>query len=226
MLDKRLSLCAELVSGEYICDIGTDHGYLPAELLFSGKCTRATAADINEKPLEAAKVTFEKYNVSDKASLVLSDGLKAVDISGVTDIVIAGMGGELISRILEEGADKLSPGINLILQPMTKAPVLRKYLCSHGYEIVCERAACAGRFRYNVISARKNGKETSCSEAEAEVGFMDFSRGDEREYALHRISTIEGTGREVSRSDPVRGEYYYKLAEEIREYVRAHGGDI
>lgn len=226
MLDKRLSLCAELVSGGYICDIGTDHGYLPAELLFSGKCSRATAADINEKPLEAAKLTFEKYNVSDKASLVLSDGLKAVDVTGVTDIVIAGMGGELISRILEDGADKLTPGMNLILQPMTKAPVLRKYLCSHGYEIVCERAACDGRFRYNVISARKNGKLTECSEAAAEAGFMDFSREDEREYALHRISTTISTGKEISRSDPVKGERYYKLAEEIREYVREHGGDV
>lgn len=226
MLDKRLSLCAELVSGKHICDIGTDHGYLPAELLFSGKCSCATAADINEKPLEAAKLTFEKYNVSDKASLVLSDGLKDVDITGVTDIVIAGMGGELISRILEDGAEKLSPEINLILQPMTKAPVLRKYLCANGYEIVCERAACDRRFRYNVISARKNGKLTSCSEASAEVGFMDFSHGDEREYALHRISTIESTGKEISKSDPVKGEYYYKLAVAIREYVRAHGGDI
>ncbi|MDD7428633.1 MAG: class I SAM-dependent methyltransferase [Oscillospiraceae bacterium] len=226
MLDKRLSLCAELVSGDYICDIGTDHGYLPAELLFSGKCSRATAADINEKPLEAAKLTFEKYNVSDKAALVLSDGLRNVDTAGVTDIVIAGMGGELISRILENGADKLSPEMNLILQPMTKAPVLRKYLCANGYEIVCERAACDGRFRYNVISARKNGRIMSCSEAAAEVGFMDFSREDEREYALHRISTLEATGREISKSDPVKGEYYYKLTEEIREYVRDHGGDV
>lgn len=226
MLDDRLSLCAELVTGKYICDIGTDHGYLPAELLLTGKCSRATAADINEKPLEAAAVTFEKYNVSDRARLVLSDGLKNVDVTDVTDIVIAGMGGELIARILEDGADKLSPEINLILQPMTKAPLLRKYLCSHGFEIVSERAACDRRFRYNVISARKNGKITPCSEAAAEVGFMDFSLSDEREYALHRISTIEATGKEISKSDPVKGDNYFKLAEDIREYVRAHGGDV
>lgn len=226
MLDKRLSLCAELVSGNFICDIGTDHGYLPAELLSSGKCTRAIAADINEKPLEAAAATFEKYNVSDKAELVLSDGLKNIDTSEVTDIVIAGMGGELISRILNDGSDKLSPEINLILQPMTKAPALRKYLCSNGYEIVCERAACDKRFRYGVILARQNGKCVFCSEAAAEVGFMDFSREDEREYALQRINTLLSTGKEISKSDPEKGKYFFGLADDIREYVRSHGGDV
>ncbi|MBQ4485482.1 MAG: tRNA (adenine(22)-N(1))-methyltransferase TrmK, partial [Oscillospiraceae bacterium] len=56
--DNRLKACAELITGDYVCDIGTDHGYLPAYLLTSGRCTRAIAADINEMPLDAARRTL------------------------------------------------------------------------------------------------------------------------------------------------------------------------
>lgn len=57
-LDKRLLVCAEMTEGSFVCDIGTDHGYLPAYLLRSGKCTKAIAADIGEKPLAAAMATL------------------------------------------------------------------------------------------------------------------------------------------------------------------------
>lgn len=97
MLDKRLKLCADMVSGEgIVCDVGTDHAYLPVELILSGKCEKVIASDINEHPLDAAARTIKKYGVSDKISLVLSDGLENVPLDGVSDIIIAGMGGETI----------------------------------------------------------------------------------------------------------------------------------
>ena len=113
--DKRLLLCAELVTGDHICDIGTDHGYLPAYLVLTGKCRRATAADINEMPLEAAKSIFAKENISDKADFFLSDGLKNVPLEGVTDIVIAGMGGELISHIFVTDRFKCIGGLKCVV---------------------------------------------------------------------------------------------------------------
>ena len=93
MLDKRLKLCADMVSGDRVCDVGTDHAYLAAELLKSGKCSSAIAADINENPLKAARATLEKAGVADRAEIIRSDGLKDIPGSGITDIVIAGMGG-------------------------------------------------------------------------------------------------------------------------------------
>ena len=71
-------MCAEFVKGDTVCDVGTDHGYLAAELLLTGKCTRAIAADINEKPLASARATIEKHGLADKAQIVLSDGLKSI----------------------------------------------------------------------------------------------------------------------------------------------------
>ena len=78
MLDKRLSACADFVKGSRVCDIGTDHGYLTAELLLSGKCKTAVAADINEKPLASAQKTLEKHGLTDRCELILSDGLKNI----------------------------------------------------------------------------------------------------------------------------------------------------
>ena len=101
MLDNRLTACAELVGGEgIVCDVGTDHAYLAAELINSGKCSKVIASDINEGPLDSARKTVEKYGITDKVELVLSDGLKNVSLDGVSDIVIAGMGGETIAAII------------------------------------------------------------------------------------------------------------------------------
>ncbi|MDE6599627.1 MAG: class I SAM-dependent methyltransferase, partial [Oscillospiraceae bacterium] len=134
MLDKRLRLCADMVRGKRVCDVGTDHAYLAAELLSEGRCETAVAADINEKPLAAARLTLEKAGVLDRAELILSDGLENIPESGITDIVIAGMGGELIAAILSRCG--WLDGKNLILQPMSRADFLIKWLCENGFEIL------------------------------------------------------------------------------------------
>ena len=128
MLDKRLNKIAELVSGTGIAaDVGTDHAYLAAELINSGKCSKVIASDVKEGPLEAARNTVEKYGIQDKVELVLSDGLEKVDLNGVTDVVIAGMGGETITAIIGQ-CDAEMDNIRFILQPMTKVELLRKNL--------------------------------------------------------------------------------------------------
>ena len=103
MLTKRLAACAALVTpGGVVCDVGTDHAYLPAELLRRGQCTRAVATDIHAGPLEAAKRTLTEAGVLEQAELFLCDGLAQVQPEGITDVVIAGMGGETIIHILED----------------------------------------------------------------------------------------------------------------------------
>lgn len=216
MLDKRLALCASMVTGDNVCDIGTDHGYLPCELVSSGKCSRATAADINEKPLGFAEATVKKYELSDKIKIQLSDGLDDLDTEGVTDIVIAGMGGELISDILSRGVEKgkINSRIGLVLQPMTRASVLRRYLCENGFEITEERAVYDGRFGYNVIRAVHNGTVTECDDVKAEYGFMDYSDEAARRYALDRAKRLYDTYKGIMKSgNRAQADEYLALAE-------------
>lgn len=177
MLDNRLKMCADMISGKgIVCDVGTDHALLAAHLITTGKCEKVIASDINEGPLESARKTVEKYGISEKVDLVLSDGLKDVNGAGVTDIVIAGMGGETIAKILGECEFELD-GIRLILQPMTKTEVLRKWLISNGFNIMSENGIEDGSKLYSVITATFDKLYDDLTEFQSLYGF--FRNDDE-----------------------------------------------
>lgn len=202
MLDKRLTLCAGFVRGNRVCDVGTDHAYLAAELLASGKCDTAVAADINEKPLASARVTLEKAGVLDRAELILSDGLKNIPESGITDIVIAGMGGELIFKILSEC--KWLKGKNLILQPMSRSEFLIKKLCENGFEILSRRAVTDGKFCYTVINAVMNGSPPfTPTDIFLETGGLDMTDHDSAFYAEHQAERLFREGRASCRTEKI-----------------------
>lgn len=221
MLDKRLNLCAEFVKGDRICDIGTDHAYLVAELLSQGKCSTAVAADINEGPLAAARITLEKAGVLGKTDVILSDGLKNVPESGITDIVIAGMGGELISRILD--ACGWLDGKNLILQPMTQTPYLVKWLYENGYEIVEQRAVVDGRFCYTVINAVKtNAESASVTPLFEQIGKLDFTDEAAVAYAEKQAERLYSSGRSLR--DSGRSSEAVKNIGLAAEIICASGG--
>ena len=224
MLDKRLALCADMVKGNRVCDVGTDHAYLAAELLTSGKCTSAIAADINEKPLQAANATLEKAGISDKAELILSDGLKNIPESGITDIVIAGMGGELISRILSECP--WLAGKNLILQPMSKPEFLIKWLCGNGFEIIEQRAVSEGKFRYTAINAILTGiPPQEVSPLFEQVGKLDFSDPETVLYARNRAEILYSAGRSLRDSgNPERFSEAVKKIGLAAEIILKTGG--
>jgi dinuclear metal center YbgI/SA1388 family protein len=131
-IGNRLTALADEVKGKYVLDIGTDHGKLPVSLVLSGRCRDAAAADINEEPLSAAKQTAEGAGVLDKIRFIKSDGFDDIDTDEVTDIVIAGLGGETIAGILKRGGEKIR-GKNLILQAMSKSDLLFDCLVTDGF---------------------------------------------------------------------------------------------
>ena len=190
-LDERLKACAEYVSGKgTVCDVGTDHAYLPAYLILSEKCRNAVAGDINDGPLEFAEQTLNKYKLSDKIKLVKSDGLKNISPENVSDVIIAGMGGETISDILAE-AEWLRNGVNLILQPMTCAQGLRKWLYKNGYEIISERAVSHDRFNYTVINASYCGYRFNIGSVAENIGKINYSDKDGKLYVLKQIEKMQ-----------------------------------
>ena len=157
-LDPRLGICAEFVrSGVRVADIGTDHGYLPIALLQSGKASCAFAADINKDPLDSAVRNAEKYGETGKMRFVLSDGLHGLEAEEIDDIIIAGMGGELILRIISEAPWLREGNRHLVLQPMTTAAQLRCGLAALGYEIDREETVFDGKKIYSVLSVYFTG---------------------------------------------------------------------
>lgn len=169
-IDNRLKICAEMVTGKgIVCDIGTDHAYLPVYLVKNNKCKKAVAADINDGPLLYAKQTINKFDCTEQIQIKKSDGLKSLDLSGVSDIVIAGMGGETIADILRSEVRSLN-GINFVFQPMTRSEFLRKWLYKNGFEIVREEAVQCDRFVYSVINAVFTGIKISIGLASEIMG--------------------------------------------------------
>ena len=195
MLNQRLQACAAWITdGKTVCDVGTDHAYLAAELLRKERCQHVIASDIGEGPLQAARRTLEQAGLLQRATLLLSDGLEQVDKTDVSHVVIAGMGGETIIHILQP-CDWVKQGVQLILQPMTKVPVLRQWLAENGYAILQEQVVKDGKFFYNLLRVQYDGVVrtlTRWSEKLAcRIGAMPWYRhmAEENENACKRLQS-------------------------------------
>ena len=148
---------------EVFADVGCDHGYIAKAMLDGGKCKRAVVSDISGKCLEKAERLLENYISEGKALAVVSDGFKCVPYCDTA--LIAGMGGEEISKILSEAP--FLPG-RLVLQPMKNCDKVRRQAVGQGYRIIDDYVfLCGGKF-YDLISLEK-GKD-SISDDEAEFG--------------------------------------------------------
>lgn len=172
-LDSRLSLAASFVRhGSVVADIGTDHAYLPIYLMLSGISKAAIAADINEGPLERARLNCLRYNITDNITFCLADGLQSLPLSelGVTDIVICGMGGELIASIINASDYVKDPSVRLVLQPMSQAAKLREYLAKNGFKTVDGAMAKAQNKLYQCIACEYDGIKRTLSPAALELG--------------------------------------------------------
>ncbi len=190
MLNKRLQACAAYVRPQaHVCDVGTDHAQLAVYLIEEGIAQSVIASDIGEGPLASARATITKHGLSGKISTALSDGLMQVPGEGLTDIVIAGMGGETMVHILETCPFSLAE-IRLVLQPMTKADVLRDWLYRHGFAIRQETCVREERFLYAVMQAEYTGV---CEEPDAvtiRFGRMDLSQPDCLAYANRQYHMV------------------------------------
>ncbi len=160
-LTDRLLKIASLVSkGKTIADIGTDHGYIPVYLLNKGTIPFAILADVNKGPLENARKEVRHNNLTDKTDLRLGSGIEVLKKGEVDEIIIAGMGGILISELLEANKEVAHSVDKLILQPMQAQEELRKYLLSNGYEIVNEVLVKEDFRIYEIIETKYTGKNT------------------------------------------------------------------
>ena len=154
-LGQRLSAIAALVrDGARVCDVGTDHAYLPCHLARSGRYGQIYACDLNPKPLEFAEKTIANQNAD--VILLQSDGL--ADVPPCDDVVIAGMGGELIAEIVACMPEAFkSANLRLILQPMTRAGHLREGLAQSGFEIISEQIVREGRRDFIIMYVKVSG---------------------------------------------------------------------
>ena len=209
-LTKRLSLIASLVpENSNVCDVGTDHAYLPIMLIKSKKARRVIATDIRPLPLENARKNIALSGVVGIETR-LCDGLSSVKKSEADTVIIAGIGGEVISGIIKRtGWLKLSPPVLLILQPTTSPEILRRYLCENGFEISDETAVEENGKVYSVIRAVYTGKIICCPDWFYYIGKTDLSAPDGRLYAEKQYNRLFSCASSLQNLPEKKSEYKY-----------------
>lgn len=189
-LDARLSAVASLIrKNSRVADIGTDHGYLLSWLIENGVSPCGIAADINKGPLENARRTVVDAGIEDKVELILSDGLKNVPEGSCDDIVIAGMGGNLIADILSSCPWIYNENMHIIAQPMSHGEVLREFYVKNGFEILEEKTATDGKRLYCVISAVYTGIKTKRDSSYIYLGKLTENRDETTKKYIEKILT-------------------------------------
>ncbi len=166
MISKRLELVASFVpQGAILLDVGSDHAYLPIELVKKGQIKGAIAGEVVEGPYQSAVKNVEAHGLKEKIQVRLANGLAAFEEADqVSVITIAGMGGRLIARILEEGLDKLANVERLILQPNNREDDLRIWLQDNDFQIVAESILEeAGKF-YEILVVEAGQMKLSASD--------------------------------------------------------------
>lgn len=156
-LSKRLAAVAERVpQNTVIADIGTDHAYVPVYLVQKGICPRAVAGDFNSGPVKSARETVRLYGLEYKIDVRQGDGLEILEPGEVDVVILAGMGGLLVTRILEGGTEVIKQLQCLLLQPNNYAGTVRNWLAENGWGLVDEHLIEENGKFYPVILAEQD----------------------------------------------------------------------
>lgn len=217
-ISNRLKKCADLVScGSKIADIGTDHAYIPIYLMLQRKISHAIACDIGEGPLKNAEKNIKNYGFENNIETRLSDGFSNIKENEADEIIIAGMGGNMISNILNNCPWKNKYKKRFILNPMKYEEKLHEFLFSNGYEIQNEIAVkCSGK-SYLIIDAHFTGEKYNPLPHELYIGKLENNL-DEHAFGLikKQIKNIENHRLGAHAERDFRKEQYF---DEIRTYL-------
>lgn len=227
-LSKRLQTVANAVTpGSRVADVGTDHGYVPIYLVERGLCPGAIAMDVNEGPLARAEEHIRAEGLSDRIQTRKSDGLAALAPEETDAVVIAGMGGALMCRILQDATAFLEAGRELILQPQSEWFKVRRLLSASGYRITKEWFLEEEGKYYVVIKAlpapgtdRESRAGTLANVAADDTGSdaADGAAGDARDRFTDDFTCRYGAFL-LDRRDPVLIAYLKKEAQKKRQIL-------
>lgn len=171
-MNLRLNTLANMVDqNSRVADIGTDHAYLPIKLVMQGKVQFAIASDVAKGPLHNAKVDITEAGLTKQIDVRLGSGLKTIKTEDKIDtVVIAGMGGKLMTELLNEAWLDQKRFSTLILEPNIGEPRVRTWLMVHGYQINQERLIFEAGHSYELIKAELTDQIVPLTEKELLFG--------------------------------------------------------
>lgn len=205
-LSNRLKQAVEFIpKGAVIADIGSDHAYLPCYAYEMGYIKGAVAGEITDGPFQSALNQVKNLELNEKISVRKGDGLAVISKGEVDCVVIAGMGGALITNILEEGKHKLEGVTRLVLQPNIGARNVRKWLINNDWELKGEHILEEDGHIYEVLMAERGNPMSPYGDA-LEKGLLlgPFLREEKNETFIkkwiHEESHLERIIKQLEKS--------------------------
>lgn len=139
ILSERMQMVANMVTkGNILADIGCDHGFVSIYMIENGICPKVIAMDVNEGPLCRAREHISERSLTPYIDVRLSDGMEKLLLGEADSILIAGMGGRLVIKILTDCMDKAKELNEIILQPQSELHLVRQFLTDFGFHILQE----------------------------------------------------------------------------------------
>ncbi len=148
ILTERLQAIADNIDNdESVADIGTDHGYLPLYLYehrnahsnnnLNVQSPKLIMTDVSKGSLKKAEDNMLRLFGGEKVPVEprLGDGLEIIKPGEVDTIVMAGIGGLLMTEIMDWDISKTMSYKKYILQPRNNGGALRRYLYEVGIEV-------------------------------------------------------------------------------------------
>ena len=229
-LSVRMKMIVGLVpEGVTVADIGTDHGYVASYLVKEKKYKKAIATDVNEGPIKKAQKNIDALKLSDKIETRLGDGLDVLEDGEVDTVVIAGMGGMLICKMLSEAAEKLTKIDKLILQPQSDIEEVRRHVHKLGFKIERESICMEDGKFYIAIRAVHGEEDPPYSDTEyrfsrilSEEGgtiFRSYMRMMTDKMAS-LLETLDAPGLELGERAMERKEELIKEIKELQARMR------
>ena len=225
-LSQRLSSVASMVTaGNCLADVGTDHGYVPIYLYERNIIPHAIAMDVNKGPLERAALHIAESGMKEAIETRLSDGLTALKPGEADSVVVAGMGGPLIIRILSAHPEITESLKELILQPQSEISEVRIWLYEQGYEIVEEHMVFEDGKYYPMFKAVKNPEAEKLTNLEYKYGKISVLGEPEvlRAYLVREIANkqniLQKLSEETTEKSKVRAVEIKALLAELEEML-------
>ncbi|MCI8484994.1 MAG: SAM-dependent methyltransferase [Lachnospiraceae bacterium] len=176
-LSKRLQSVADFVEPcETMADVGTDHGYIPVYLVGCQRVKKAIALDVNRGPLLRAQEHILQHDMKDCIETRQSDGFAALRPGEAETIVIAGMGGALMMRILDQGEEKARAAERLVLQPQSEWMAFRRFLYENQYQITAEDMVYEDGKYYPVMAVSSGQAKEKDSRIQWKYGSLLLAR--------------------------------------------------
>lgn len=220
-LSKRLQKIADFVPADSkVCDIGTDHGYIPVYLVKENISNKVIGTDISKGSLDKIIDLVEKEKLQDLIDIRLGDGLYILSPNEVSTLIIAGMGGLLISEILEDGKDVANTIENFILQPMVGVEELRRYLIENKFKIIDEELVLEDGKYYEIIFA-KEGDQIIDKDIYFEISEILIKKKHPllRSFIEHKKNKIKSILKDIESIDTERSkDRYNQIKSKLDKY--------